>query len=98
MEISSSPTKIMKPLARKKRSTRMRSFMMDIDAARRSPLDQLAVDYFTNRSGLPSIDFCRRTLGVAETDEVVARRLSVAISTVRGWREIGRRARGWSCQ
>ena len=72
----------------------MPSFMMDIDAARRSPLDQLAVDYFTLRSGQPSIDFCCCTLGVREEDDVVARRLGVAISTVRSWREIGRRASG----
>jgi hypothetical protein len=69
-------------------------FMMDIDAARRSPLDQLAMDYFTIRSGLPSIDFCCRTLGVPEPDGTVARRLGVAVSTVRQWREIGRRANG----
>jgi DNA-binding transcriptional regulator YiaG len=70
--------------------------MMEIDAAR-SPLDQLAVDYFTQRSGQPSLDFCRRALGVGEPDEVVARRLGVAISTVRNWRELGRRANGWRC-
>jgi len=76
----------------------MPPFMMEIEAAQRSPLDQLAFDYFTIRSGQPSLDFCRRTIGVPETDEVVARRLSVAISTVRGWREIGRRANGWRGQ
>jgi len=70
---------------------------MEIDDARRSPLDQLAVDYFTLRSGQPSLDFCRRTLGVREDDAVVARRLGVAISTVRSWREVGRRASGWRC-
>lgn len=69
----------------------MPSFMMDIDAARRSPLDQLAVDYFALRSGF-SIDFCRQTLGVPEVDAVIARRLGVGVSTVRRWREIGRRA------
>lgn len=72
------------------------SFMMEIDAAQRSPLDQLAVDYLTLRSGY-SIDFCRRVVGVPQGDETVARRLSVAVSTVRSWREIGRRANGWSC-
>lgn len=70
----------------------MPPFMLEIDAVARSPLDQLAVDYFTLRSGQPSIDFCRRTLGVEAKDEVIARRLGVAISTVRSWREIGRRA------
>ena len=72
--------------------------MMRIDDARRSPLDQLAVDYFSIRSGLPSLDFCRRADGVPESDEVVARRLGVAVSTVRKWREVGRRARGWVCR
>jgi hypothetical protein len=75
----------------------MPPFMMEIDAAQRSPLDQLAVDYFMLRSGRPSLEFCRRAVGVTESDEIVARRLSVAISTVRGWREIGRRASGWRC-
>jgi hypothetical protein len=78
------------------------SFMMQIEAAQvaqRSPLDQLARDYFNaQRSGYPSIDFCRQAVGVPEKDEVVARRLSVAVSTVRGWRDIGRRATGqWTC-
>jgi len=73
------------------------SFMMEIDSSRRSPLDQLAVDYFVQRSGQPSIDFCRRVLGVPEKDEIVARRLSVAVSTVRNWRKVGRRASGWGC-
>ena len=74
------------------------SFMMRIDAAQRPPLDALARDYYALRSGQPSIDFCRRLLGVPEEDEIVARRLGVAVSTVRGWREIGRRARAWGCQ
>jgi hypothetical protein len=74
----------------------MRSFMLEIDAARRSPLDQLAVDFLTLRSGF-SLDFCCRTVGVPETDEVVARRLGVAVSTVRRWRDVGRRVSG-SCQ
>jgi hypothetical protein len=72
------------------------SFMLEIDASR-SPLDQLARDYFTQRSGQPSLEFCRCVLGVGESDEVVARRLGVAISTVRNWRELGRRANGWRC-
>jgi hypothetical protein len=72
----------------------MPAFMMEIEQAQRSPLEQLAVDYFTLRSGLPSLDFCRRAVGVREDDATVARRLRVAISTVRKWREIGRR---WSC-
>jgi hypothetical protein len=75
------------------------SFMMQIEAMQRSPLDQLAVDYFyAQKSGHPSIDFCRRVVGVPEKDEIVARRLSVAVSTVRGWRELGRRAHTWGCQ
>jgi hypothetical protein len=77
----------------------MPSFMMEIDAAQRPPLDQLAADYFyAQRSGHPSIDFCRQVHGVPESDEAIARRLSVAISTVRGWREIGRRASPWGCR
>lgn len=78
------------------------SFMMAIDAARaarQSPLDQLAADYWVIRSGHPSIDFCRRAVGVPDSDEVIARRLGVAISTVRGWRDVGRRAASrWACQ
>lgn len=77
------------------------SFMLQIEAAQRTPLDQLAVDYcHAQRSGPPSIDFCRRVFGVPENDEAVARRLSVAVATVRGWREVGRRAgsRGWTCR
>lgn len=75
------------------------SFMMEIEAAQRPPLDQLVVDYFhVQRSGQPSIDFCRRIFGLPDKDEVVARRLDVAISTVRRWRELGRRASGWSCR
>jgi len=69
------------------------SFMMEIDAARRPPLDQLVTDYFAIRSGQPSIGFCCQVLGVPEDDLVVARRLGVAVSTVRGWRDVGRRAR-----
>jgi hypothetical protein len=69
------------------------SFMMEIDAARCRPLDQLAVDFlYMPRSATPSIDFCRQALGVPESDEIVAKRLRVAVATVRGWREVGRRA------
>jgi len=61
------------------------SFMLKIEATQRSPLDQLAMDYFyAERTAHPSIDFCRRVLGVPEADDKVARRLSVAVSTVRG--------------
>jgi hypothetical protein len=78
------------------------SFMMEIDAARaaqRSPLDMLVADYLRTRPRSPSIDFCCRVAGVPDSDEVVARRLSVAISVVRGWREIGRRAESkWACR
>lgn len=75
-------------------------FMMQIDAARRPPLDQLAADYWAIKVAKldPSIDFCRQTLGVPEPDEVVARRLRVPVVMVRGWREIGRRASPWSCR
>jgi DICT domain-containing protein len=75
--------------------------MMEIDAARRSPLDQLALDYFTNRQMTPTIDFCRRVHGITPSDRDVvqiAARLDVAISKVRDWREIGKRASGWSCR
>lgn len=75
------------------------SFMLQIEAAQRPPLDQLAYDYlYAEKSVHPSIDFCRRLLGVPEDDTKVARRLSVAVSTVRGWRELGRRASRWGCQ
>jgi DNA-binding transcriptional regulator YiaG len=68
-------------------------FMMEIDASRRAPLDQLAVDFsHVLRSGQFSIDFCRRVCGVPESDEVVGRRLGVPVAMVRGWREVGRRA------
>ena len=74
------------------------SFMMQIDAAQRSPLDQLAADYFyLEKTAHPSIDFCRRVHGVPDDDEKVARRLSVAVSTVRSWRDVGRRAHPRSC-
>lgn len=74
------------------------SFMMEIEAAQRPPLDMLATDYYQIRSGAPSIDFCRRAFGVPESDEVVARRLGVCVSTVRGWRDIGRRASPGGCR
>ena len=65
------------------------SFMLQIDNARPCELDTLATDYFAIRSGRPSLEFCHRTAGVPASDEVIARRLGVAISTVRGWREVG---------
>jgi len=75
------------------------SFMMQIEAAQRSPLDQLAMDFFhAEKTQHPSIDFCCRVLGVPEEDAKVARRLNVDVATVRGWRELGRRARSWSCR
>jgi hypothetical protein len=76
------------------------SFMMQIDAARRPPLDQLAVDYWAIKlaKAEPSVGFCCQTLGVPESDDAVARRLGVPVATVRGWREIGRRASSWSCR
>ena len=81
------------------------SFMRDIEASQLSPLDQLAFDYCMLsklRQGhhaqlepvTPSIDFCCRSLGVPEADEVVARRLNVTTVTVKIWREIGKRANG----
>ena len=72
--------------------------MLEIDAARRPPLDQLVADYLRARFDHPSIDFCCRVLGVPESDQVVARRLNVSVFTVRGWREIGRRASRWGCR
>lgn len=75
----------------------MPSFMMEIDACQRSPLDQLAVDYVPLRQlrGV-SVDFCCRTLGIPEPDAEVAQRLGVSVATVREWRELGRRANGRS--
>lgn len=72
------------------------SFMMKIDAARCSPLDQLAIDYglLIAAKQAPSIYFFRCAAGVPDTDEVVARRLFVSVILVRGWREIGRRLQG----
>jgi hypothetical protein len=73
------------------------SFMMRIEAAQRSPLDQLALDYAcSGEPSQPSLDFCQHTIGVPQDDDTVAKRLGVAVSTVRAWRELGRRAR-WSC-
>lgn len=76
------------------------SFMMQIDDARTvQPLDMLAADYARQTSPTPSIDFCCRVAGVPDSDEAIARRLKVAVATVRGWREIGRRAeRAWGCR
>jgi len=77
------------------------SFMMQIEAAQRPPIDQLASDYWTIKAlkAAPSIDFCRRALGVPDPDDVVARRLDVSVAMVRGWRDIGRRASGsWACR
>jgi hypothetical protein len=69
------------------------SFMLEIEHAQRPPLEQLAVDFFQNRSGLQSLDFCKRCAGLpaSTSDEAIAHRLGVAISTVRGWREVGKR-------
>jgi len=67
------------------------SFMLEIDASRRAPLDELAIMWLSQRSGLPSAEFCRHAAGVEADDAVIARRLGVAISTVRGWRAAGRR-------
>lgn len=69
----------------------MPSFMLEIEQSMRQPIDQLAIDYLTTRSGRPSLDFCKRCHGLVESDEKIARRLGVAISTVRGWRDVGRR-------
>jgi len=72
------------------------SFMMEIDAARsaqHTPLDMLVTDYLRAPVAVPSLDFCRRVAGVPDSDETVARRLGIAISIVRGWRELGRRAK-----
>lgn len=76
----------------------MPPFMMEIEASQRSPLDQLAIDFFTNRSGTPSMDFCRRAAGLPDNDLEIAHRLGVAIATVRGWRQVGRKANRWCCQ
>lgn len=78
------------------------SFMMKIDAARaaqRSPLDMLVADYARRRPQVPSIDFCCCLAGVLDSDEAIARRLRVAVTIVRDWREIGRRAEStWICR
>lgn len=76
------------------------SFMMQIDASRVTrPLDLLAAEHAQLTSSTPSINFCCRVAGVPDSDEAIGRRLRVAISIIRGWREIGRRAMGkWSCR
>jgi len=75
------------------------SFMMQIEAAQRPPLEQLAVDFFyVEKTAHPSIDFCLRLLGVPEEDAKVARRLNVEVLKVRGWRALGLRASRWSCR
>jgi DNA-binding transcriptional regulator YiaG len=77
------------------------SFMMKIDEARAAqhpPIEHLAADFFQIRSKLPSIEFCRQAVGVPDTDAALARRLNVAVETVRGWRDIGRRASGQACR
>lgn len=65
--------------------------MVKIDESRRPPLDELAMMWFTTRSGRPSLEFYRHVAGIAEPDIVVARRLGVGISTVREWRAMGQR-------
>ena len=77
----------------------MPSFMMEIEAAQRSPLEQLAVDFFhAQKVEYPSIDFCRRIYGVPENDDIVAKRLDIAVAKVRSWRDVGRRATPGSCR
>ena len=70
------------------------SFMLRIEAAQRPPLEQLAVDFSKRKieTDQPSLDFCRRVLGVPERDEVVAKRLNVSVAKVRAWRDFARRA------
>ncbi len=63
--------------------------MLEIDNARPPPLEQLALDHLHMPTGAP-IDLCRQVAGVPNTDEQIAKRLHVAISTVRHWREVGR--------
>lgn len=70
------------------------SFMLKIDAARRNPLDELAVMWFTQRTQKPSVEFCRHAAGISATDADIARRLGVGLSTVREWRSIGRQWQG----
>lgn len=76
------------------------SFMMEIEAARPAPLEQLAADFSAIRAAKmePSIDFCQQVVGVPESDVDVARRLRVAVDRVRDWREVGRRACPWRCR
>ena len=75
------------------------SFMMKIDAARPSPLDQLVADYPHVRKPdhHPTLDFCRQLCGVPDKDADVAQRLRVSISKVRDWRALGYRASPRSC-
>jgi len=75
----------------------MPSFMMEIDAARPPPLEQLAADYMLLQRPLqPSLEFCRCAAGVPENDAAVAKRLCVSVVMIRGWRDVGRRASTWS--
>jgi hypothetical protein len=78
------------------------SFMMEIDeayASQHSPLDTLVTEYFRRQKQAPSLDFCRRLAGIPDADELIARRLGVAIAAVRDWREIGHRAASkWTCR
>ena len=67
------------------------SFMAEIEAAQQ-PRELLANDFFQSRNKTMSIDFRRRVAGMTDvSDAKIAKRLAVAISTVRDWREIGRR-------
>lgn len=67
------------------------SFMLEIESVRRRPLDELAAQWFAQRTAKASEEFCRFAAGVPATDEEISRRLGVALSTVREWRSIGRR-------
>ncbi len=71
------------------------SFMLEIEMAqaRRPELDELARIFFTQRNKKPDFEFCHRLFGAESSDEVIARRLGVAISTVREWRSIGGKVR-----
>jgi hypothetical protein len=82
----------------KQRAVTAMSFMMEIEASRPSPLDQLVADYPAQKlAHHPTLDFCRQLFGVPDEDEDVAQRLQVKISKVRGWRELGRRTTPRSC-
>lgn len=68
------------------------SFMMQIDAARvATQLDLIAAEYARRKAFGASLEFCCRIACLLEDDETIARRLRVAVTTVRNWREIGRR-------